>query len=446
MNRGNLPGFYFDEEKKKYFPITANHKAPEGAKYSKANVDAEERQSKRRKRDRQHERALKKQTVPAARLFKHPLLGGSGLLREHGGRQRFTYYGVEQHKALAQGLEAKEIKVLTKHMPHASITDFRYLPDTSKVLIAVRHTPSSHAIYASDWAEPVSGTITIHPLPMYAFYDPMMSLDYATVSGMTYAVASTARPNAFVGNVFVGPLAQSYDDGSVASGYHFNVGQPEDTIWECKVNEWTHEIAIAGTHGCQLHSIGKQMKSLARFQLDESAECYAADWLNPRTLAMGTRRKAVKDITHGVLLWDVRSEGAALRIKRKARVSGVQRLNTSEHHLLVSSSYDISLYDLRVLRKDRPLFMLDHKSGSTKLHMPTLHDDLIAAADQYNKMQVWSLRTGEHLRTLKNFQRRPGLLYHPRWQYDHRSGAPFLQACLNDTLQQWSLHSELDEG
>ncbi|EME48251.1 hypothetical protein DOTSEDRAFT_78301 [Dothistroma septosporum NZE10] len=446
MNRGHLPGFYFDEEKKKYFPVTANHKAPQGAKYAKANVDAEQRQSKKRKRDRQHERALKKQTVPAARLFKHPLLGGGGLLREHGGRQNSACYDVAQHEAFVQGLESKETRVVVKHMANASITDFRYLPDDSKVLLAVRHTPSSHAIYASDWTDPINDSITIHPLPMYAFYDPITSLDQVNVSGVPYVVASTARPNAFVGNVYVGPLAHSHDDGSVASGYHFNVGEPEDAIWECKVNKWSNEIAVAGTQGCQLHSIGKQMQSLARYKFDDSAECYAADWLNPRTLAMGSGRKTGKDITHGVLLWDVRSDGAAMRLKRKARISGTQRLDTNEHQLLVSSSYDISMYDLRVLRKDRPLLTLDHKSGTTKLHMPTLHSDVVAAADQYNKMQVWSLRTGKHLQTLHNFQYRPGLLYHPRWQDEHCAGAPFLQACLHDTLQQWTWQNDLDEG
>ncbi|KAK4632288.1 hypothetical protein CLAFUW4_03641 [Fulvia fulva] len=446
MNRGNLPGFYFDEEKKKYFPITANHKAPVGAKYSQANVNAEERQSKKRKLDRQHERALKKQTVPAARIFKHPLLGGSGLLREHGARQRNGSYDVDQHKSLAQGLVAKETRVVIKHMANASITDFRYMPDSSKVLLAVRHTPSSHAVYASDWTEPTNGSITIRPLPMHAFYDPIMSLDYTTASGVPYVVASTARPNPFVGNVYIGPLAQLYDDGSIASGYHFNVGEIQDTIWECKVNDWSHEIAVAGSHGCQLHSVGKHMQSVNRLSLADSAECYAADWLNARTLAVGCRRKSGKDARHDVSLWDTRSNGTAVRLKRNARISGIQRLDDSQHHLLVSSSYDISMYDLRVLRKDRPLLTLDHKSAFTKLHMPTLHNDLVAAVDQYNKVQVWSLRTGKHLRTMHNFKRQPGLLYHPRWQQDHSSGAPFLQACLNNTLQQWSWQNSLDEG
>jgi hypothetical protein len=82
MNRGNIPGFYFDEEKQKYFKIQANHLLPAFAnKYSKGNVEQEKRLAKRRKLEKKHE-----QTRPVKR---HPLLlnaaiSGSGLHRELG--------------------------------------------------------------------------------------------------------------------------------------------------------------------------------------------------------------------------------------------------------------------------------------------------------------------------------------------------------------------------
>lgn len=37
MNR-EIPGFYYDPEKKKYFKIEASHKAPAGSQYSKDAV------------------------------------------------------------------------------------------------------------------------------------------------------------------------------------------------------------------------------------------------------------------------------------------------------------------------------------------------------------------------------------------------------------------------
>lgn len=44
-----LPGFYFDEEKKKYFKIQPNHIAPSNAKYSSSNVKHEQHLAKKQK-------------------------------------------------------------------------------------------------------------------------------------------------------------------------------------------------------------------------------------------------------------------------------------------------------------------------------------------------------------------------------------------------------------
>lgn len=81
MNLGNLPGFYYDASKGKYFKIQANHAAPAEAKYAKSNVDREKREAKKRKLEERHDQIVRKQTVPAARLLKSPLLGGSGVRR-----------------------------------------------------------------------------------------------------------------------------------------------------------------------------------------------------------------------------------------------------------------------------------------------------------------------------------------------------------------------------
>ncbi len=40
-----LPGFYFDEEKQKYFKIQPNHVAPKGSRYAKDAIDVEKEAS-----------------------------------------------------------------------------------------------------------------------------------------------------------------------------------------------------------------------------------------------------------------------------------------------------------------------------------------------------------------------------------------------------------------
>ena len=87
MERGSIPGYYFDEEKKKYFKITANHVAPPKAKYSKSNVKREHREKKKRKVEGEQEVKRHRQTVRPSRILERSVsTGGIGLQRELGRR------------------------------------------------------------------------------------------------------------------------------------------------------------------------------------------------------------------------------------------------------------------------------------------------------------------------------------------------------------------------
>lgn len=67
MFRGDLPGMYWDDDKKKYFKIQANHVAPEGAKYSRENVKKETEASR-----------VSDWSFPEKRVFPCHLYNGSG--------------------------------------------------------------------------------------------------------------------------------------------------------------------------------------------------------------------------------------------------------------------------------------------------------------------------------------------------------------------------------
>ncbi len=84
MNLGQIPGYYYDSEKKKYFKIQANHVAPVNAKHAASNVGREQRKAKKHKvEDRRREKQLQ-QTVHRSRVAHHPLLAGTSLTREVG--------------------------------------------------------------------------------------------------------------------------------------------------------------------------------------------------------------------------------------------------------------------------------------------------------------------------------------------------------------------------
>ena len=87
MERGSIPGYYFDEEKKKYFKITANHAAPPKAKFARSNVKREHRETKKRKVEGEQNARRYQQTVRPSRILERSVsTGGIGLQRELGMR------------------------------------------------------------------------------------------------------------------------------------------------------------------------------------------------------------------------------------------------------------------------------------------------------------------------------------------------------------------------
>ncbi|KAM0088785.1 hypothetical protein ACP6JD_007890 [Aspergillus fumigatus] len=75
MNR-EIPGFYYDPDKKKYFKIQASHKAPAGAQYSKDAVKRKRVEHEvKRQRKVQLTRRLAKEKIRRSPFVRSPLLG-----------------------------------------------------------------------------------------------------------------------------------------------------------------------------------------------------------------------------------------------------------------------------------------------------------------------------------------------------------------------------------
>ena len=82
MNGRDIPGYYFDAEKNKYFKIQPNHTAPVGSPYRRENVKKVRAQEKQ---DREHK--LRRQTIDVEKVKRSSLLQspwcGPGLEREY---------------------------------------------------------------------------------------------------------------------------------------------------------------------------------------------------------------------------------------------------------------------------------------------------------------------------------------------------------------------------
>jgi hypothetical protein len=69
-----IPGFYYDPEKKKYFKIQANHAAPPNAQYSQQAVKRKRSELTKRENKTRFRQRENKETIQKAASLKHPLV------------------------------------------------------------------------------------------------------------------------------------------------------------------------------------------------------------------------------------------------------------------------------------------------------------------------------------------------------------------------------------
>lgn len=355
--------------------------------------------------------------------------------------------------AFVHGLEAKQTEIeIRGFAPEATVlTDAHLVNNVSQMLVAVRHGVASHAIYIlhcdGDW-----GPKKTYPTKqaIHAFHEPITSLAYISESadsgrsdhGMGVVLANTAQPNRFSGNLFFSFISDVGSDDDLSEdrleAQVLNAGSETDTIWDCQLgNEVTTEFALGGTFGAMARSLTSPGFTDDELDAEDSGEVFALDWLDRNIIALGMKPFCDYEGNHVVALWDTRNKGVAQRIRRRDKINGVRNPDSSSHNLVVTSSHDINLYDLRYVSKSVPLMSIEHKSGSPTFHMSILDGDLLATTDWNNKLQVYSLRSGTLLRTLAPYGNRRGIISKPRWQHDFR-GVPYLQACVGNTIQRWS--------
>lgn len=91
-----VPGYYFDAEKNRYFKIQANHIAPSGSKYSRGAVNAEKVIEKRQHHEEALRRSKEAATVTRSAMLYHPLLSFD---RRLGDRRRAAAASIAEYYA-----------------------------------------------------------------------------------------------------------------------------------------------------------------------------------------------------------------------------------------------------------------------------------------------------------------------------------------------------------
>ncbi|KAF2771620.1 hypothetical protein EJ03DRAFT_325268 [Teratosphaeria nubilosa] len=297
-------------------------------------------------------------------------------------------------------------------------------------------------------------TISFRPnddrTPMAAFSSPMVSMHVGKSLLLDnvddgFQCTVVTRESKDPGNFFTVSLERTHFT-------YLKLGLRDSSIWASAANG--SRVAISGTDciwGLQISSGSGKYEG----KLDIPGQSRALDWVSHNTVAFGVgsndevdkvhRKQQVP--SHGVQLWDLRSSGTALRLKRMKPVTGIKARETSQ--LLVSDNHRISLFDLRY-EKD-PVLFWNHRHQGPQLQFDTMvNGSIMAALDADNNVQTYSLQSGKAIAALQrppistrneDSHRREVLIGKVRWTADDTT----LQACQGDSLIVWNYGGMADD-
>ncbi|KAM0690794.1 hypothetical protein Q7P36_009563 [Cladosporium allicinum] len=437
MNLGNIPGYYWDEEKKKYFLITADHAVESRQKYTKSNVRHEKQVAKRRKLEQRHEKKRQAQTIKRSRLLSIPEYAGVGLHREIGGRSS-ALDGVHADDAFISQLQYQDIFVSGLAMP---IVSAHTCPSINSTILT-RTDPAGSYIYT------ISGNTSHSSATQWSDKkerDRANGHSYASFSGLALSTSvwPAHEPQRLLAcgsgsnsNLVISSVATP--DSAPEPGYAFLIGNDETTLWDSAISSAGDTAAIAGSD----RVIHLSMDGLILDTLPGVGNSRSLSWLTPTTVAASSGKTA--------LLWDTRARGSSSRFSCQHTITGVRSVpSSSGTQLLLSTNFGLSLHDTRMQsapssRHSKPL-----------LHFPIVHEepqlvfdvsarDLVAVSQKNGRrdeVRILSLRTGREVRTLQlppEERKRPTQLV---WRQDER-GVEFLQACIGERIGKWCWKDE----
>ncbi|KAI1943878.1 hypothetical protein LOZ66_000465 [Ophidiomyces ophidiicola] len=397
-----IPGFYYDPEKKKYFRIAANHLAPQGSKYSRAEVAKREKAEANKKEQKSFDERVSTQRIKRSKLSSHPILGKMGIQREIGyGNLSSTHYRGEACIELFERTRIYDndysnssllIRRVGRDPRTARLITTWNIPGPTALRVVSPTAPTfpwgySSATPSCDFLrrrdEFVESFAISHPGHlMYVDFGPTFysasvdryrrALSHA-ITGVR-AVLSVgmleSSSDTYNGDTFVGPSVRFSRFGwSIC-----NVAASPDITSSTFTVGCGTDLVILSNNQAQWN-----LKTLKKF----SSHISAVDWLSRNVIISGAMSSKVS-------LYDVRSEGSAARFQHS---HGVQALKVLNGWNVIVAGHDSSLnmYDLRYA----PNATDERPQPSSRSHRGTKP----SCATNLRTVQLFSLVTGRKFKS-----------------------------------------------
>ncbi|KAJ5963892.1 uncharacterized protein N7479_003768 [Penicillium vulpinum] len=456
----DIPGYYYDEAKKKYFKIQANHVAPPNAQYSQQSVkrkrsELTEREKKARFRQRESQ-----ETIQKAVSLKHPLINIQreiGAIESSGARQE------QQARIQASQLRRGELHHFEPWPNSYSIQHVLRNPRSGTLIAgSARGYESSVSVCFPDVDE--SQWRYDHTMERVLFKEPYW-IGSMSLSHTGYLLATMNEGPQ--GDCFLSAhLLPEPDEGGnyvwPTFSHPIRIRPHYPMSFWCSAAQPTGSnahFAIGTSEG--LHTLegsssnwslskkpfkGNTVSSSSRRRSEHSpskTSVHAVEWMSPDVIAAGQKNSKI-------FLHDLRSGGSATRLRHNDAVMEIKQID--EYRLVAAGPSSLRMYDLRFAPEagrhhdfSKPYLVFP---GFTSLPFPTFDVStelgLLANPSRDCKIQIFSLQTGLQVSSPlaeHKYSSPPSCVRFeygndtPEWRGPH---GPTLLVGTDDVVEQWT--------
>ncbi|KAL8952647.1 MAG: hypothetical protein Q9222_001453 [Ikaeria aurantiellina] len=419
----NIPGFYYDAKRRKYFKITPSwHALSHGTEYSSSVVDGKIQQTKDLHRQEEHQRRKKRNLIRRSTV--------SALQEELGvsGPQ------IDRTTVWAQGIGKHNFIHWPQPSSNANPMQVQYFvhdPGTGAIILSASgsiHAGNSPIVYLpredhDDLCDTVDGTPWVHAKSLGpCFHSEISSL---SISPTRVVLATSLGTNGTQPSI---SLTRLLDPSIISENRYLalddNIGSiihPHgvNTVWASAAEPSSSRgtaFAVGTSKGVILAGLDAQTTTtstqICNWTPDDDHSCTpdttSVDFWSPDTILAGLRNGKVR-------IWDTRSNGTNTRFLHHP-ASCVNHVRTlDENKILVAGlRHSLCVYDARFTKprpqssfspfpSSQPIFTFatyrnkDHAYPKLGLDV---HRNLVAAGTDDRKVQIFDVRSGKELNAM----------------------------------------------
>ncbi|KAJ5258691.1 hypothetical protein N7524_010247 [Penicillium chrysogenum] len=366
-----IPGFYYDPEKKKYFKIQANHAAPPNAQYSQQAVKRKRSELMKRENKTRFRQRENKETIRKAASLKHPLVN---LQREIGVIVSSRARQEQQARIQASQLHRGELHRFEPWPNSYSIRHVLRNPRSGTLIAgSARGYESSVSVCFPDIDE--SQWSYDHTMERVLFREPYW-LGSMSLSHSGYLLATMNEGPQ--GDCFLSAhLLPEPDEGGnyrwptfshpirirphYPMSFWCSAAQPTGSTahFATGTSEGLHTLEGTSSHWCLSKKPfkGNTVSTGNRRRSQRTQSVHAVEWMSPDVIAAGQKNSKI-------FLHDLRSGGSATRLQHSDAVMEMKQMD--EYRLVAAGPTSLRMYDLRFA----PTTLKYHDSSKPYLTFP----------------------------------------------------------------------------